>query len=168
MGNMTWTVVDAATGAPIPNAEITAIYNTSPCAWDAWGCTSGNGQSIQGYTDANGNYQWSIPFTCAGSFTNNVAQANGYNAQTIQSQAFGSNPGSLGMTFQMTSSSATPPPGQGASSILTAIEAAFGYQQNQAAGSATSFLNGAGLTVDVVFIAVAIIAVAVVVVVIAL
>lgn len=162
MGNMTFTVLDAQTGSPIPNAEVTANYNTSPCAWDAWGCTSGDGQQIQGYTDSNGQYQWSIPFSCAGSFTAMTAQANGYASQTINNQSFGANPGSLGQTFQMVSNSQATPPGQGASAWWDSVMAALGYSGGQTEGETVGLLGGASWILIALLAVVAIIIIAIV------
>jgi hypothetical protein len=158
MGSMTFHTVDATTGEPVANCEITADYNTSPCGMFDWGCTSGDGQSLQGYTDANGKWVWSIPYTCAGSFTNIVAQANGYAAQTYSSFAFGKNPGQEGIEIQMTPNSLNAPPGQGLPSVWDSIAAAFGYTSGQASSSFTGNLEGSGgWTIIAILVVVAII-----------
>ena len=153
---------DIKTGQAIPNAEITAQYNTSPCAWDDWGCTSGDGQSIQGYTDGTGTYKWSIPYTCAGSFTNIVCQANGYNSQTLGNMTFGTNPGNQYANFEMTAESLTPPPGQGLSAWLTSVEAALGYTSGQTASSWLGVATSASWMLIAILVIVAIIIIALV------
>ena len=164
MGSMTFHVVDAKTGAPVANAEVTANYNTSPCEWYAIGCTSGDGQQIQGYTGADGKYVWSIPYTCAGSFTAMTAQANGYSAQTINNLSFGANPGSLGQQFNMVPSSVSAPPGQGAASSWDAFLAALGYGNSQTEGQISGWLGSASLSVEMILgiLAVIVIAIAVI------
>jgi len=117
MPTMTFTAVDANTGQGIPNCEVTSQYNTTPCPWDGfmWGCTSGDGQNIQGYTDQNGNYSWNIPYTCAGSFTNTTFTANGYDTQTIGNNSFAHSPNDMQIKVQMVPASISnpAPPGQG-------------------------------------------------------
>ena len=161
------TVKDSTTGAPIPNAEITGQYNTSPCAWDAWGCSSGDGQSIQGYTGSDGTFTWGVPYSCAGSFTNLVCQANGYNAQTYGTIAFGQGaaaPGNVTATFQMTASSLTTqaPPGQGLASVWQSWLASLGYQTGQSNSSILSAAQGASWELIALLIAVAIVIIAIV------
>ena len=153
---------DAKTGQAIPSAEITAQYNTSPCAWDDWGCSTGDGQSIQGYTDGTGTYKWSIPYSCAGSFTNIVCQANGYAAQTLGNLTFGPSPGNQYANFEMTPNSVSPPPGQGASSWLTSIEAALGYSSGQTASSWLGVASSASWMLVAILVIVAIIIIALV------
>ncbi len=69
-------VVDNATGAPISQGVcITGTYNTQCCnCWPSGcsgcnGCTSGNGGPVSIYTDKTGVAEWSIPFTCSGSYS---------------------------------------------------------------------------------------------------
>ena len=153
---------DIKTGQAIPNAEITAQYNTSPCAWDDWGCTTGDGQSIQGYTDGTGTYKWSLPYSCGGSFTNIVCQANGYNSQTLGNMTFGPSPGNQYANFEMTGESLTPPPGQGLSAWLTSVEAALGYTSGQTASSWLGVATTASWMLIAILVIVAIIIVALV------
>jgi hypothetical protein len=157
MGSMTFHTVDATTGSPVANCEITADYNTSPCGMFDWGCTSGDGQSIQGYTDENGKFVWSIPYTCAGSFTNIVAQANGYAAQTYQTFAFGANPGQEGIEIQLSPNSLSNPPGQGPSAVWDSIMAAFGYTSGQGLSSFTGNLESGGWEIIALLVVVAIV-----------
>jgi hypothetical protein len=161
MGTMTFHTVDATTGNPVANCEITADYNTSPCGMFDWGCTSGDGQSIQGYTGSDGKFVWSIPYTCAGSFTNIVAQANGYAAQTYSSFAFGANPGAEGIEIQLVPNTLSTPPGQGASSVWTSIESALGYTSGQATSSFTGNLESGGWEIIALLVIVAVIIIAV-------
>jgi hypothetical protein len=139
---MTFTAVDANTGMGIPNAEVTSQYNTSPCPWDGftWGCTSGDGQNIQGYTDQNGNYSWNIPFTCAGSFTNTTFQANGYETQTIGNNSFAHSPNDMQIKVSMIPTTVTtlPPPGQG----ITDLNSPYGNLWYWWSQSSSSWWNG--------------------------
>jgi hypothetical protein len=159
MPTMTFTAVDMNTGAPIPNAEVTSQYNTTPCPWDGflWGCTSGDGQYIQGTTDQNGNYVWNIPDTCAGSFTNTTFTANGYQTQTIGNASFAQNPGNMQIKALMTPFSLTqpPPPGQGWEDSLTGPFSSLGYNWNQATAAWGQGLSSVGWELAVVLAVVA-------------
>jgi hypothetical protein len=64
--DFTYHVIDGATGAPIEGAEINDVVNTSPCpGWPNTGsCTSGNGFTITGNTDSNGDFSANTQFTC--------------------------------------------------------------------------------------------------------
>jgi hypothetical protein len=159
MPTMTFTAVDANTGAPIPMAEVTSQYNTTPCPWDGfmWGCTSGDGQNIQGYTDQNGNYSWNIPYTCAGSFTNTTFQANGYDTQTIGNNSFAHSPSNMQIKAQMVPSTLTnpAPPGQGLFDLFSAPGGNLSYWWNQTTAAWGQGLSAVGWELAVVLAVVA-------------
>jgi hypothetical protein len=48
---------------------INGEYNTTPCPYGAWGCTSGPGNSIAQTTDQNGDMSFNIPYTCQASWS---------------------------------------------------------------------------------------------------
>jgi hypothetical protein len=159
MPTMTFTAVDATTGKPIPMCEVTSQYNTTPCPWDGfvWGCTSGDGQNIQGYTDQNGNYSWNIPYTCAGSFTNTTFTANGYDTQTIGNNSFAHSPNNMQITAQMVPSSLSqpPPPGQGPFDWLTGPFSNLSYWWNQTTAAWGQGLGSVGWELAVILAVVA-------------
>jgi hypothetical protein len=160
MPTMTFTAVDANTGMGIPNAEVTSQYNTTPCPWDGfmWGCTSGDGQNIQGYTDQNGNYSWNIPYTCAGSFTNTTFQANGYDTQTIGNNSFAHSPNNMQIKVSMIPTSITnpAPPGQGPFDWGTPSGNLW-YWWNQSSSSWWNGIQSAGWELAVILVAVGVI-----------
>jgi hypothetical protein len=164
MPQMHFVARDSNTGQGIPNVEVTSQYNTSPCAWYALGCTSGDGQNIQGYTDSTGVFSWSIPYTCAGSFTNTTFAANGYATQTYQSKAFGANPSDMWINVNMVPVSITnplAPPGQGIFDSLTGPLASFAYNWDQATGSWWGALTSGGWELAVILAVVAFVIIAI-------
>jgi hypothetical protein len=161
MPTMTFYAVDANTGVGIPEVEVTSQYNTSPCPWLSWGCSSGDGQSIQGYTDANGQFVWSIPYTCAGSFTNTTFAANGYDTQTYGSYAFGQSPGNMQITVQMVPGKGRAPPGQGWFAWLSGALAGFAYNWDQATASWSGAITSGGWELAVILGVVAVIIIAI-------
>ena len=69
-------VIDNASGLPITQGVcITGTYNTQCCnCWPSGcsgcnGCTSGSGGPVSVYTDKTGVAEWSVPFTCASSYS---------------------------------------------------------------------------------------------------
>lgn len=65
-------------GAPLNGVILTSgQYNTSPCPWGQLGCTSGQGNPIEGTTSASGVMAFSIPYTCEGEWSG-ILQADGY------------------------------------------------------------------------------------------
>ena len=69
-------VIDNASGQPITQGVcITGTYNTQCCnCWPSGcsgcnGCTSGSGGPVSVYTDKTGVAEWSVPFTCASSYS---------------------------------------------------------------------------------------------------
>jgi hypothetical protein len=160
MPTMTFTAVDANTGMGIPKVEVTSQYNTTPCPWDAMftGCTSGDGQNIQGYTDDNGNYSWNIPYTCAGSFTNTTFTANGYDTQTIGNNSFAAFPNDMQIKVQMQPLSVTnlPPPGQGPFDFSSSSGDLW-YWWNQSSSSWWSGIQSAGWELAAILVAVGVV-----------
>jgi hypothetical protein len=162
MPTMTFTAIDATTGAPIPKCEVTSQYNTTPCPWDAFitGCTSGDGQNIQGYTDENGNYTWNIPWTCAGSFTNTTFSANGYATQTIGNNSFAAFPNDMQIKAQLQPFSITnpslPPPGQGPFDWST-TSGNLWYWWNQSSSSWWNDIQSGGWELVAVLVAVGVV-----------
>jgi hypothetical protein len=165
MPTMTFYARDANTGVGIPEVEVTSQYNTSPCPWDGffWGCSTGDGQNIQGYTDQSGRFVWSIPYTCAGSFTNSTFAANGYATQTYGSYAFGQQPGDMQINVFMVPGKERAPPGQGWFAWLGGALAGFAYNWDQATASWWGAITSGGweLAVILAIVAAIIIAIAV-------
>ncbi len=59
-------------GAPLPGVILqSGQYNTTPCPFGSFGCTSGPGNPIEGTTDENGQCVFSIPYTCPGEWSGN-------------------------------------------------------------------------------------------------
>lgn len=165
-------VVDNATGAPISQGVcITGTYNTQCCnCWPSGcsgcnGCTSGNGGPVSIYTDKTGVAEWSIPFTCSGSYSL-LFQTPNYQDELVQFDT-GAVTGpcnvkvgmSAGKAFQL----AQEPPaciGMWADLGQTSQEAGQGVSKT--ASAAGNFLSGLGLyaVIGVALIAVIVIVLA--------
>ena len=77
MANIIWTVTNQL-GQPMPGVLLqSGQYNTTPCPWGSFTCTSGPGNPIDGTTDANGQLTLNIPYTCPGEWSGNF-YADGY------------------------------------------------------------------------------------------
>jgi hypothetical protein len=124
MASWVFEVSDIGTGKPVSNAYVNVTVNTNPCPpWpDGAGCTTGNGYSIQGYTDGTGKFTATIQWTCRQDLIGTVT-AGGYDSYPFE-QNSGAITGDVYFTVQLTSSapsSSQPlgvfsaPPGQGLS-----------------------------------------------------
>lgn len=111
MANWRINVTDQSTGDAIVNAEINIAVSTTPCPKSFGitqaGCTSGQGYTLNGYTDTNGNYVQDIPYTCVQHLQGTV-QASGYNSYPVggaEGLSTGSITGDVYYNFEMTPAS---------------------------------------------------------------
>ena len=144
-------VLDSNTMDPIPNAQISGKVNTSPCAWDAVGCSSGPGYSVDVYTGTNGQAQFTFPYTCPQSL-NLVVAASGYNSQPLQQQT-GDITGNVYWKILMTPASigGSTPPGQG---VTAGWGNSIGQFFSNLGGSFASASLGVEIVLSVVAVAV--------------
>jgi hypothetical protein len=127
-------------GNPLNGVVLTnGQYNSTPCSWNSWGCTSGPGSPQEGTTDSTGTCNFDIPYTCAGSWTG-TWQSQGYE-DLPWSYTSGSITGDIWLTYQMVqneSQSGTPAPNNSGSNNYA------GSWQNQwtASGQGTQLQFG--------------------------
>ena len=134
MANFTYHVQDANSGASIQGAAIYDTISTSCCnCWPSGcsgcnGCTSGNGFSITGNTDSNGNYSDSTVYTCPMAH-DVLVTANGYNDTHVQVE-----------TGNITGDAGVASPG---SNAIQMVPKAYVPQSNQGGAGAAQYAAGA-------------------------
>ena len=121
MANWVFTVRDANSGKPIPEAYINLHVDTvaqsgcgglfqQPCS------STGPGYDIVGSTDSSGQYTSNIPYQCEQNIDGGYVSANGYFQQAVTYQS-GYITGDVGINVNLVPSSSqtvlTPPAGQG-------------------------------------------------------
>ncbi len=106
MPNLTVTLTDQQ-GRPLPGVILqNGQYNTTPCPWDAIGCTTGPGNPIEGTTDENGQCAFNIPYTCQGEWSGNW-YANGFDLLPWDTKT-GPVTGPIGITLVMVANQGAP------------------------------------------------------------
>lgn len=128
-------------GQPLNGVILTnGEYNTTPCPTLNWGCTSGPGNQIGATTDANGNAQFSIPYTCEGEWSGTWTAA-GYD-DLPWDQKTGPITGDVHYTYQMVENQTT----NGSAPQNSGANAGAGNAANQAAAAVAALENAGGHT----------------------
>lgn len=148
-------VIDNASGQPITQGVcITGTYNTQCCnCWPSGcsgcnGCTSGSGGPVSVYTDKTGVAEWSVPFTCASSYSL-LFQTPNYQDELVQFSV-GPMDGPTNVQVGMSSGTAftlgqEPPQCLGMWADLNQASQEAGQGASKTAHGAGNFLSGLGL-----------------------